>query len=174
MEQAGLRDEGSSEPPQLGFSCNTSGSVSPATVNNEEFQKTATVAAEARERTAAQQAAGSLPWIGVADVSELQQLRADHATRLQESANFQLGGPEKRTGATTRGMHCRRTVAWQTCGTWMTSCVTRSWCRPSCRNSMSPTPKSGRSGTHRNQVSSATRTTWVQHLLSGGSRTCRT
>ena len=47
-------------------------------------------------RVAAQQAAGSFPWIGVEDPSEPQ---ADHAARVQESANFQLGGPEKLTGA---------------------------------------------------------------------------
>ena len=51
------------------------------------------VAAETRRRIAAQQAAGNLPWIGVDDPSELQRLQADHAARLQESANFQLGGP---------------------------------------------------------------------------------
>ena len=57
------------------------------------------VAPETRGRIAAQQAAGSLPWIGVDDPSELQRLQADHAARMQESANFQLGRPEKRTGA---------------------------------------------------------------------------
>ena len=57
------------------------------------------MAAETRMCMAAEQAAGSLPWIGATDDAELQQLRPDHATRLQESANFQLGGPEKRTGA---------------------------------------------------------------------------
>ena len=31
--------------------------------------------------------------------AEEQRLQADHAARLQESANFQLGGPEKLTGA---------------------------------------------------------------------------
>ena len=56
-------------------------------------------AAESRMRMAAEQAAGSRPWVCVADDAELQQLRADHATRLQESANIQNGGPEKRTGA---------------------------------------------------------------------------
>ena len=50
-------------------------------------------------RVAAQQAAGSLPWIGVEDPSEEHRLQADHATRVQESAHFQLGGPEKLTGA---------------------------------------------------------------------------
>ena len=57
------------------------------------------VAAETRRRVAAQQAAGSLPWIGVDDPPEEQRLQADHANRVQESANFQLGGPEKLTGA---------------------------------------------------------------------------
>ena len=57
------------------------------------------VAAEARGRIAAQQAAATLPWIGVNDSTEEQRLQADHAARLQESANFQLGGPENFTGA---------------------------------------------------------------------------
>ena len=57
------------------------------------------VAAESRGSTAAQQAAGALPWIGVNDPAEEQRLQADHAARMQESANFQLGGPEKLTGA---------------------------------------------------------------------------
>ena len=55
------------------------------------------VAAETRERTGAQHAAGSLPWIGVDDPSELQRLQADHAAGVHETANFQLGGPEKLT-----------------------------------------------------------------------------
>ena len=33
------------------------------------------------------------------DPAEEQRLEPDHAARLQESANFQLGGPEKLTGA---------------------------------------------------------------------------
>ena len=57
------------------------------------------VAAETRRSEAAQQVAGSLPWIGVDNPTEEQQLRADHATRMQESADFQLGGPEKLTDA---------------------------------------------------------------------------
>ena len=56
-------------------------------------------AAETRWGLAAQQAAGSLPWIGVDDPSERQRLQADHAARVQESAKFQLGGPEKLTSA---------------------------------------------------------------------------
>ena len=50
------------------------------------------VAAEARGSTAARQAAGTLPGNGVNDTAEKQRLQADHAARLQESANFQLGG----------------------------------------------------------------------------------
>ena len=56
------------------------------------------VAAETRGSIAARQAAGTLPWIGVNDPAEVQRLPADHAARLQESANFQVGGPEKLTG----------------------------------------------------------------------------
>ena len=52
------------------------------------------VAAETRGRVLAQQASRSLPWIGCEDFSEAQRLQADHAVRLQETANFQLGGPE--------------------------------------------------------------------------------
>ena len=57
------------------------------------------VAAEAPGSIAARQAAGTLPWIGVNDSAQEQRLQADHAARLQESENFQLGGPEKLTGA---------------------------------------------------------------------------
>ena len=57
------------------------------------------VAAETRGSIVARQAAGTVPWIGVNDPAEEQRLRADHATRLQESANFQFGGAEKFTGA---------------------------------------------------------------------------
>ena len=56
------------------------------------------VAAETRGSIAARQAAGTLPWIGVNDPAEEQRRLVDHAARLQESANFQLGGPEKLTG----------------------------------------------------------------------------
>ena len=78
------------------------------------------------------QTGGSLPWIGVTDDAELQQSSRKSAP-----------------GLTTRDTHCRKKAAWQTCGMWMTltSCVTRSWCRPACGNSMLPTPKSERSGT---------------------------
>ena len=41
----------------------------------------------------------SLPRVGVDDPSDFQRLQADHATRVQESASFQLGGLEKLTGA---------------------------------------------------------------------------
>ena len=57
------------------------------------------VAAEARGNIAARQAAGTRPWIGVNDSAEEQRLQADYAVRLHESANFQLGGPEKLTDA---------------------------------------------------------------------------
>ena len=57
------------------------------------------VAAETRGRVAAQQASGSLPWIGVDDPSGLQRLQADCAVRLQETTNFQFAGPGKFTGA---------------------------------------------------------------------------
>ena len=49
---------------------------------------------EARGSIAARQLAGTHPWIGVNDYAEEQRLRVDHAARMQESANFQLGGPE--------------------------------------------------------------------------------
>ena len=44
--------------------------------------------------------------------------------------------------------------AWRTCGTWMmvTFCVTRSWCRLSCRNLTSPSPKSEWSRTSRTEL----------------------
>ena len=54
------------------------------------------VAAETRGCIAARQAAGTLPWIGVIDSAEEQRLQADHAAKLQESANFQLGGQHTR------------------------------------------------------------------------------
>ena len=95
------------------------------------------VAAETRGRVAAQQASGSIPWIGVYDSSEPQRLQADHEVRLQETANLQLGGPGKFTAA-----RVTKNGAWRTCGTWMMStfCVTQSWCR---------LPQLERSGNHR-------------------------
>ena len=76
------------------------------------------------------QVAGSLPWIGVDDPSEEQQLRADHAARMQEPANFQPGGPEKLTGA-----HDPQHVLQKSGGLadqWYMDdgdiCVTQSWC----------------------------------------------
>ena len=58
------------------------------------------VAAETQESIVARQAAGTLPWIGVDDSAEEQRLQADHAAKLPDTANFQLGGPEKaHTGA---------------------------------------------------------------------------
>ena len=55
------------------------------------------VTAETRGRVAAQQESGSLPWIRVGDPSDIQHLQAAHAVRLQETANFQFGGPGKFT-----------------------------------------------------------------------------
>ena len=83
------------------------------------------VAAETRGRVAAQQASGSLPWIGFDDPSETQLLHVARAVRLQE---------EYFTGADDP-IHAlqKKKEAWRTCGTWMmvTSCVTRSWLVPS-------------------------------------------
>ena len=53
------------------------------------------LAAETRGSIAARQAGRTLPWIGVNDSAEEQRLQADHAARLQESAIFRLGWPEK-------------------------------------------------------------------------------
>ena len=79
------------------------------------------VTAETRGRVAAQQASGSLPWIGVDDPSDVQRLQAEHAVSFQGTANFKMGGSEKLTGSpTTRGTCYRRTEAWRTCGTWTT------------------------------------------------------
>ena len=87
------------------------------------------VAAEARGSIAARQAAGTLPWIGVNDSAEEQLLQADHAARLQESVNVQLGGTEKLTCAHDPRHALQKAEAWRTNGTWMTvtSCVTQSW-----------------------------------------------
>ena len=102
------------------------------------------VVAETRMCIAAQ--AGSFPWIGASDDAELQQLRADHATRLQ--ADFQLGGRKSAQGPTTRGMHRRKNggladLWYMDDGDIMCHPILV----PSCGNSMSPTPKSERSGT---------------------------
>ena len=43
-------------------------------------------------------ASGGHPSLDWRQRPEVQRLQADHAARLQESANFQLGGPEKLTG----------------------------------------------------------------------------
>ena len=88
------------------------------------------LAAETRGRTAAQQAAGNLPWIGVDDASELQQLRADHATNMQDQLTSSLVVQKNVPVPMTRGLRCRKTEALLTNGTWMTVtlCVTQSWC----------------------------------------------
>ena len=57
------------------------------------------VAAETRGSIAARQAAGTLRWIGVNDPAEGRRLQTETPARMQKSANFQLGVPEKLTGA---------------------------------------------------------------------------
>ena len=57
------------------------------------------VAAETRGRVAAQEPTGSLQWTGVNGPSEIQRLQAEHTAKFQKVSNFQLGGPEKLTGA---------------------------------------------------------------------------
>ena len=57
------------------------------------------VAAGARGRVAAQQASGSLPWVGVEDPLEMQCLQAEHTAKMQRVSNFQLRGPEELAGA---------------------------------------------------------------------------
>ena len=110
------------------------------------------VAAEMQRRIAARQAAGSLPWIGVDDPSELQHPEG------RKSANFQLGGLEKLTNA-----HDPRHALEKNGGLAHVWCVDDGdiMCHPIlvlffCRISISPTPKSERSGTHRRQESSTT------------------
>ena len=59
------------------------------------------VAAETRGRVAAQQVAGSLPWVGVDDPSDVQRPQAEHTVRIHRLSNFELG--------VTRKTHpCRR------------------------------------------------------------------
>ena len=91
-------------------------------------------------------ASGSLPWIGVDDPSDVQRLQAQHAGRLQESANFQLGGPGKLTGADDL-RHVLQTNGGLT-DLWYVDDGDILW-------PTSPTPKSERSGTHRRQKSFA-------------------
>ena len=83
------------------------------------------VAVETRGRVAAQQALGSLSWIGVDDPS-VQRLQAEHTPNLQMVSNFQLGGPEK---------------------------VARSWSRLTCTNSTTPMRKLERNEHHRKRRS---------------------
>ena len=57
-------------------------------------------AAQARGSIAARQAVGTLPWIGVTDSAEGTATPSGTRCQIaQESANYQLGGPEKLTGA---------------------------------------------------------------------------
>ena len=74
------------------------------------------VAAETRGSIAAQQAAGTLRWIGVNDPVEEQRLQADHAQPTSS-----LAAQKSSPAPTTRSMRCRKTEAWQTCSTWMTA-----------------------------------------------------
>ena len=57
------------------------------------------VAAETRMRVAAQQAACTLPWVGVVDPLEEQRLQAGHASKMQKVQHSLLGGPAKHIGA---------------------------------------------------------------------------
>ena len=73
------------------------------------------VAAETRGR-AAQQASGSLTWIGVDDLPETQRLQAEHAAKMLRISNAQWvnkGSPELKT----RGMLCKKMEAWRTWST---------------------------------------------------------
>ena len=76
------------------------------------------VAAETRGRVAAQQALSSLPWIGVDDLSETKRLPAGHTAKMQIISYFQLGGPEKLTGADDPRHALQKMDAWRTYGTW--------------------------------------------------------
>ena len=62
------------------------------------------------------QASGSLPWIGVDFPSEPLRLQDDHAVRLQETANFRMGGPDNFTGADNPRHALQQMEAWRTCG----------------------------------------------------------
>ena len=98
----------------------------------------------------------ALPWIGVNDSAEEQRLRADHAAKNQSTSR--LAAWKSSRVPTTPIKRCRKADSWQINGAWtmVTSCVTQPWCCLSCRVSMSPTPESERSGTHRKQKSSST------------------
>ena len=76
------------------------------------------VVAETRGRGVVQQVSGSLPWIGFDDLAELQRLQAEHAVGLQETANFQLGGPGRVTGADDSQHTLHKNETWRLCGTW--------------------------------------------------------
>ena len=109
------------------------------------------VAAETRGSIAARQAAGTLPWDGVNDPAEEQSLQTHHAARLQESANFQLGVPEKLTVAHDP-QHALQKSGGLTDQRYMDDGAIL--CHPigraafSARTSTSPTPGSEQSGTH--------------------------
>ena len=126
------------------------------------------VAAETRERVPVQQASGSLLCIGVDDPSGIPRVQAEHTAKLQRVSNYQLGGPEKLSGAGTPRRALQKNGGIADLGAWMmvTSCITRSWCRHTCTNSME------QNETHRNRKSFSTWTTWVRHLLSEALMTC--
>ena len=119
---------------------------------------------------AAQQASGSLPWIGVDDPCELQRLQADHAVGQQETANFQLGGPEKFTGADARHVLQKHGV------------LADLWymddgdilCHPILVPSYLQESDVANARPHRKRKSSTAWTTWVHHLRSGELVTRRT
>ena len=75
------------------------------------------VAAETRRRIATRQAAGSLPWISVDDPSEEQRLQADTQIECKIQPTSRLAAQKSLPEPTTRSTRCRKTEAWQTCGT---------------------------------------------------------
>ena len=133
------------------------------------------VAAETRRRVAAQQVAGSLPWIGLG--RSIRRTATVSRPRNQSAGSSQTSSLEAYWCRRPAACFCRQTEAWLTCGAWMTatSRVTRSWCRLSCRNLTSPTAQS-RSGVELPEnISHLLRERpWMQRLLSGGSAKCST
>ena len=117
-----------------------------------------TVAAETRRRVAAQQVAGSLPW--VVDPSDVRRQQAEHAVRTQRHYNLQLGGAEKLSGADDP-----RHALQENGG------LADLWYMDDgdivCHPILVPTPPMPelvRNETHRRRKSFTTWTTWMQHL----------
>ena len=98
------------------------------------------VAAETRKHVAAQQAARTLPWIGIDDPLEEQRLQAERVNKVRSNIFNCLGLPNT-SELMTRDTPYKKIEAWQINGTstMVTSSVTRSWCRPTCKNLMLPT-----------------------------------